>query len=134
MALMSRLLEQMVKDEQLQPAVQSVIAQLQPSVLRVAIHDPRLLRTDKHPAWRFANEVASYANGHTGPKQSGLSSFMAFVQPLVQELAQNTARRPFSSKRPCTRYRTSLNCVRKPSCNPRSKRSPNWPLPTSARH
>ena len=88
-ALMSRLFEQMVKDEQLQPAVQKVIAQLQPSVLRVAMHDPRLLRTDKHPAWRFMNEVASYANGHTGPKQSGLSSFMAFLQPLVQNLVEN---------------------------------------------
>ena len=89
-ALMSRLFEQMVKDEQLQPAVQSVIAQLQPSVLRVAIHDPRLLRTDKHPAWRFANRSGLVCERPHWPQTIGSVIVHGLRAALVQELAQNT--------------------------------------------
>ena len=87
-ALLSRLFEQMVKDDALQPAVKNVIGRLQPSVLRVAMDDPRMLHSNNHPAWRFLNEVASYANGYHDPAHQSLSSFMGFLEPLVQRLTQ----------------------------------------------
>jgi hypothetical protein len=88
MALLARIFEQMVKDEELQPAVKNVIGQLQPSVLRAAVHDPRVARTDQHPAWRLLNEVASYANGYSGQEQQiGLSTFLRFLEPLIHQLA-----------------------------------------------
>lgn len=92
MALLARIFEQMVKDEELQPSVKNVIGRLQPSVLRAAVHDPRVARTDQHPAWRLLNEVASYANGYSEQDQHiGLSSFLRFLEPLIHQLAHHPA-------------------------------------------
>lgn len=88
MALMGRLFEQMIKDDALQPAVQALIRRLQPAMMRAAIHDVRLTRTDQHPAWRLLNEVAAHAQGYqTQHSPDGLSSFLSFLEPVVQQLA-----------------------------------------------
>jgi hypothetical protein len=90
-ALLTQLFAQMVRDNALQPAVKDVISVLQPSVARVALHDPQLLRSDQHPAWRLINQVASYATGYTEPDQTELTDFVRFLKPLVQALAQAPA-------------------------------------------
>lgn len=90
LALLSRLFEQMSKDQAVQPDVKRVIDRLQPSVLKVAMKDPRILRSHQHPAWRLINEVASHANGYAADEQQvSLSAFMRFLEPLVRQLVEH---------------------------------------------
>ncbi|HET8869127.1 MAG TPA: DUF1631 family protein, partial [Aquabacterium sp.] len=90
LALLSRLFEQMIKDQSLQPEVKRVIDRLQPSVLKVAMKDPWLIRSHQHPTWRLINEVASHANGYATDNQHvSLSAFMRFLEPVVHQLAEH---------------------------------------------
>lgn len=95
LALLGRLFEQMIKDEVLQPSVQQLIRRLQPSMMRAAIHDDKLVRTDEHPAWQLLNEVAAHAQGYqTQSSTEGLSTFLSFLEPLFQQLAAQPVAQP----------------------------------------
>jgi hypothetical protein len=87
-ALLTRIFNEMVKDQGLQPMVRTLIDTLQPSVLQVAQHEPHLLRSDQHPAWRLINQVADYASGYAEPHDADLAAFVSFLKPLVQRLSQ----------------------------------------------
>ncbi|MBI5925175.1 MAG: DUF1631 family protein [Aquabacterium sp.] len=84
--LLSRLFAQMHHDQEVQPAVRSMIEQLQPAVMRVAHHDPQILRSDQHPAWRLINQLASYASGYGDADHAELTAFLQFAQARIQQL------------------------------------------------
>lgn len=87
LTLLGKLFAQMRADDALQPAIQQLIGQLQPAVLRIASHDPQILRTDRHPAWRLINQVAAYASGYSDPEGAELTDFVNFIGPRIADLA-----------------------------------------------
>lgn len=84
--LLSRLFGQIRQDHEVQPAVRGMIEQLQPAVMRVARQDPHILRSDRHPAWRLINQLASYASGYDDADHAELTAFLQFAQPRIQQL------------------------------------------------
>jgi hypothetical protein len=56
--LLARLFDTLQKDTQLAPDTASLIQRLEPSVLRMALVDPKLLDAYDHPAWQFMNQLA----------------------------------------------------------------------------
>lgn len=84
--LLSKLFTQIRQDNEVQPAVRSMIEQLQPAVMRVARQDPHILRSDRHPAWRLINQLASYASGYDDADHAELTAFLQFAQPRIQQL------------------------------------------------
>jgi hypothetical protein len=91
LGLLSRLFAQMVQDDELQPVVKRMIDVLKPSVQRVALRDPQLLRTDQHPTWRLINQVAAYANGYAEPDHAELMAFVRFLKPHFEALSNAPA-------------------------------------------
>ena len=85
--LLSGLFAQMVQDTELQPGIQRLIGQLETAVSRMAIQDPRVLRTAQHPAWRLINEIASFATGFENTDHIQLHQFQAFLEPLIEQLS-----------------------------------------------
>lgn len=86
LALLTRLFAQMRVDDELQPAVKTMIGQLQPAVMRMAQYDPSILRSAQHPAWRLINQLASYASGYAETDIAGLNNFINFIQPRIDQL------------------------------------------------
>lgn len=91
LGLLSGLFSQMLADTELQPGIKRLIGQLETSVSRMAQHDPRLLRSAQHPAWRLINEVASYATGYEDADSAQLQQFQRFLEPLIEQLSTSPA-------------------------------------------
>lgn len=86
-ALLSRLFEQILADPHLEATVKDVIGRLRSSVLRVALKDPSLMTSHEHPTWNLINQIAAHASDHPQFSDSRGSAFMAFVEPLIEQLA-----------------------------------------------
>lgn len=84
--LLNRLFAQMLRDQQDQPVICHLIDQLQPAVMRVARHDPQILRSANHPVWELINQLAAYASGYSEPDHAELNAFLNFVQPRIAQL------------------------------------------------
>jgi hypothetical protein len=77
--LLTRLLDQMGSDPDVASGVQGLIRQLQAPLVRLALKEPQLMRTDRHPAWGLINELVSGATGH-------MPEAIGFAQTLVRQL------------------------------------------------
>lgn len=86
LALLSKLFAQMHADEEVQPAVKTMIGQLQPAVMRVARQDPAIMSSARHPAWRLINQLASYASGYADTDHTELTNFLNFIGPRIKQL------------------------------------------------
>jgi hypothetical protein len=86
LALLTKLFAQMHADEEVQPAVKTMIGQLQPAVMRVARQDPEILNSAQHPAWRLINQLASYASGYADTDHTELTNFLNFIEPRIKQL------------------------------------------------
>lgn len=89
--LLSRLFEQILADRGLESTVKEVIGRLRSSVLRVAVNDPGLMTSHQHPTWGLINQIAAHASDHPRFSDSRGSAFMAFVEPLIGQLAMDEA-------------------------------------------
>jgi hypothetical protein len=85
--LLTRLLDQMGSDPDVQPPVQGLIRQLQAPMVRLALKDPQLMQSDRHPAWRLIHELVSGTAGIQPGDEAELGRFMALAQPLVRQIA-----------------------------------------------
>jgi hypothetical protein len=85
---LTRLLERMVLESGAQPVVQTLLRQLHTSVVRVALKDPKLIGSEHHPSWQLINEVVAYTAGFTQGDEDPLQTFLDFVQPLINGVAQ----------------------------------------------
>lgn len=85
--LLTRLLDQMGSDPDVQPPVQGLIRQLQAPMVRLALKDPQLMQSDRHPAWRLIHELVSGTAGLQPGDEAELGRFMALAQPLVRQIA-----------------------------------------------
>jgi len=86
LALLTNLFAQMHADDEVQPAVKTMIGQLQPAVMRVARQDPEILSSAQHPAWRLINQLASYASGYADTDHTELTNFLNFIEPRIKQL------------------------------------------------
>lgn len=81
--LVAQLFEHLAQDEGLPPALQALLKTLQPAVLQLAAHDPRLMRSDGHPAWQLVNELSAHALGYAETDHAGLNALVAYMQPRL---------------------------------------------------
>lgn len=84
--LLTRLFDAMQSDRHLSPETQALLLRLHPTVLRAALHDPQLLDSYEHAAWRFVDAVAFALDGCP---RADLSRTQQFVRGLADDLATN---------------------------------------------
>lgn len=92
--LVSRLFEAMLADSRLPPDICALIARLQGPAMRLALRDRALLDQNKHPLWRFINQLAFAAQMSPDAADPDRVLMLKLVQATVDQLAsepqQNT--------------------------------------------
>ncbi len=92
--LVSRLFEAMIADRRVPQDVMLLIARLHGPAMRLALRDRSLLDHDRHPLWRFVNQlafVAEMAPEAADPeRQALLRTAQATIDQLSSEQAQHT--------------------------------------------
>jgi hypothetical protein len=81
------LFDEILDDPRLHPDVRHDLGLLRPSVLRIAIRDPDLLRSHRHPCWLFLNRVASHCIGYEYADDARLVAFLKFFSEVLGDLA-----------------------------------------------
>ena len=90
---LSQLLEQMVKESASVPLVQPVVRELQTSMIRMAMQEPKLVENLQHPSWQLINDLVSYVSGFRPEEAAEQHHFMDQIQPIISQLVSNTAPR-----------------------------------------
>ena len=92
--LVSRLFEAMQTDSRLPPDICMLISRLHGPAMRLALRDRALLDQNKHPLWRFINQLAFAAQMSPDPGDPDrilmLKLAQATIEQLVSEQQQNT--------------------------------------------
>ena len=92
--LVSRLFEAMLSDSRLPPDICTLIARLQGPAMRLALRDRALLDQNKHPLWRFINQLAFAAQMSPDAADPDRVLMLKLAQATVDQLAsepqQNT--------------------------------------------
>jgi Protein of unknown function (DUF1631) len=85
-------------DARLLPPVQQLVCNLEPSLLRLALIDPRFFSDKKHPARQLLEEVAQRSFAFESEQASGFAAYLERVGRAVKELdqAEITSAQPFS--------------------------------------
>ena len=89
--LLARLFDAMLSDTRLLQSVRAAIGRLQPSVLRIALHDPALLQGDAnrtHPTWALLNRISSHAVGYESEEDPRLHEFLMALHQIVDAVAE----------------------------------------------
>jgi len=93
--MLSRLFDAMLSDQTLAPDIQLLLSRLQPSVLRLALRDPKALDKESHPVWRFMDAIAFL--GEVLPergeplRERALRFVQGLIEHVVAEPEQNAA-------------------------------------------
>lgn len=92
--LVSRIFEAMLTDTRLPPDICTLIARLQGPAMRLALRDRALLDQNKHPLWRFINQLAFAAQMSPDVADPDRILMLKLIQATVDQLAseaqQNT--------------------------------------------
>jgi hypothetical protein len=75
-------------DKRLLPPVQQWVASLEPSLLRLALIDPRFFSNKRHPARLLLEEVVQHSFAFESEQVTGFAAFLYQAQLAVQELDQ----------------------------------------------
>ena len=93
--LVSRLFEAMLTDSRVPPDVILLISRLHGPAMRLALRDRALLDHNRHPLWRFINQLVFAAemapDGFDPERLQLLKLAQATIDQLASEPAQNTA-------------------------------------------
>ena len=86
-------------DVRLLPSVQQLVASLEPSLLRLALIDPRFFSNKQHPARLLLEEVVQHSFAFESDQAAGFPAFLHRVQLAVQEIDQSdiTDAQPFAA-------------------------------------
>jgi len=86
-------------DMRLLPSVQKLVASLEPSLLRLALIDPRFFSNKQHPARLLLEEVVQHSFAFESEQATGFPPFLHRVQLAVQEIDQSdiTDTQPFAA-------------------------------------
>lgn len=89
--LLSRIFEAVLGDPRLPPAFRPVMARLQVSALRVALIDPGMLASHKHPVWSLMNRIAAAAEAYLQRADPRGVALLAYCEALLDDMARAPA-------------------------------------------
>ena len=88
--LLSRLFDAMLADPRVPREVQVTLSRLQPSIMRLALRDPRLLDDYMHPAWQFMDQIAHQAALLQEQGESATEA-LKFAEGLIDTVSRESA-------------------------------------------
>ena len=84
--LLSRLYDQILADDSLQPPLKVLMGRLQVAIVRLSRADATLLRRQDHPTWQLLNRIAAHGAGFQRPDDVDLKAFLQFLERVIQPL------------------------------------------------
>lgn len=84
--LLSRLYDQILADDSLQPPLKVLMGRLQVAIVRLSRDDATLLRRQDHPTWQLLNRIAAHGAGFQRPDDTELKAFLQFLERVIQPL------------------------------------------------
>ncbi|WP_377157506.1 DUF1631 family protein [Roseateles sp. UC29_93] len=84
--LLSRLYDQILADDSLQPPLKVLMGRLQVAIVRLSKTDPSLLRRQDHPTWQLLNRLAAHGAGFQRSDDAELKAFLQFLERVIQPL------------------------------------------------
>ncbi|OWQ86961.1 hypothetical protein CDN99_19885 [Roseateles aquatilis] len=84
--LLSRLYDQILADDSLQPPLKVLMGRLQVAIVRLSRADVTLLRRQDHPTWQLLNRIAAHGAGFARPDDAELRNFLQFLERVIQPL------------------------------------------------
>ncbi|WP_431050257.1 DUF1631 family protein [Roseateles sp. L2-2] len=84
--LLSRLYDQILADDSLQPPMKVLMGRLQVAIVRLSKTDPTLLRRQDHPTWQLLNRLAAHGAGFQRSDDAELKAFLQFLERVIQPL------------------------------------------------
>ena len=89
--LLARVFDAMQADSHLPPAFVAVLARLQASALRVALHDPSMMDSPQHTVWQLFDRIGEAACSHSQAGDPRSLATLQFCNELADELARAAA-------------------------------------------
>ena len=89
--LLSRVFDAMQADSHLPAAFVAVLARLQASALRVALHDPSMMDSPQHSVWQLFDRIGEAACSHSQAGDPRSLATLQFCAEMADELARATA-------------------------------------------
>ncbi|MDH0866892.1 DUF1631 family protein [Mitsuaria sp. GD03876] len=84
--LLSRLYDQILADDSLQPPLKVLMGRLQVAIVRLSRADSTLLRRQDHPTWQLLNRIAAHGAGFQRADDTELKAFLQFLERVIQPL------------------------------------------------
>lgn len=103
--VVSLMVDNIARDARLLPPVQKLIRDLEPSLLRLSLVDPRFFSDKEHPARQLLQELTDNSLAFESAKAKGFEGFLRDAQAAVQDLSDA----PIDSDEP---YRLTLEKLR----------------------
>lgn len=88
--LLSRLFDIMLSDVFLHPGLRILVARMQASALRVALHEPMMMEDRTHPVWALIDLMGKAGASYTEAGDPRLDALLAFGEKLVSELTHHS--------------------------------------------
>jgi hypothetical protein len=89
--LLARVFDTMLSDVQLPPRFVTVLARLQASALRVALHDSTMLESNQHAVWLLLDRIGEAACSYPQAGDPRAGAVLKFCQTLAEDLARAPA-------------------------------------------
>jgi hypothetical protein len=87
--LLSRVFALIQADTDLPGGIRSVLARLQVSALRVALHDPAMLESHTHPVWLLLDRIGEASRLYCLADDRRLVALQAFCAAIAEEVTRN---------------------------------------------
>jgi hypothetical protein len=86
--LLSRLFDTVLVDARLHSSFRTLIARLQTSALRVALHDTAMMQDQDHVVWQLMNRLGEVSAAYPQTGDPRLTTMLTFCEQLVADMAQ----------------------------------------------
>ena len=89
--LLSRVFDAMLSDSRLPAPFLTILARIQASALRVALHDASMMESKQHAVWQLLDRIGETVCSHPQPGDPRTAQTLRFCQALADELARASA-------------------------------------------
>ena len=89
--LLSRVFDAMLADSHLPAPFLTILARLQASALRVALHDTSMMESPQHAVWQLLDRLGEAACSHSQPSDPRTLASLQFSSEMADELARAPA-------------------------------------------
>ena len=86
--LLARVFDAMLADSHLPAPFTTILARLQASALRVALHDTSMMDSPQHSVWQLLDRIGEAACSHSQPSDPRSLATLQFCNELADELAR----------------------------------------------